>query len=144
MTAAMTRHGTEARHRADIEAARPNGMGSRAAGMAAGLLASVLAAGLAGFWSGYAVGTQAGAQGDVVRAHVAGACIALEMTAAHGQLTDAARERIVHSLTHALNPYVDRFALTTAGMLRRCNDLRGPAHPFGPAPGSGQRVSRTP
>ncbi len=60
-------------------------------------------------------------------AHVAGACIALEMAQAHGALEEPRRKRIIHSLTSVSNPHLDRFPVTRSAMLRACSDIRSAA-----------------
>lgn len=60
-------------------------------------------------------------------AHVAGACIALEMAQAHGAIDEPRRKRIIYSLTSAANPHVDRFPVTRNAMLAACRDVRAAA-----------------
>lgn len=57
-------------------------------------------------------------------AHVAGACIALELAETYGAIDEPRRKRIIHSLTSVANPYLDRFSVTRMQMLRTCTDFR--------------------
>lgn len=64
-------------------------------------------------------------------AHVAGACIALDMAEAHGAMDEPRRKRVLYSLVNAASPYAGRFTMTLSEMLRTCADLRISASPRG-------------
>jgi hypothetical protein len=52
------------------------------------------------------------------------ACMALDMVAAQGLLDDVARRRAMRALTSALNPHVDRLAVSYRDVRRACDILR--------------------
>ena len=70
--------------------------------------------------AGNAIGRQAASH----RAHQSGACIALEMTAAHGAIDDVQYRRIIFALTSVNNPYSDSLTVSNRQLLQHCRDIR--------------------
>lgn len=79
--------------------------------------------------AGLVVGLVAGRSTVDRTAHVAGACMALDMAEAHGALEEPRRKRIIHSLTSVTNPHLDRFPVTRTQMLRVCSDIKAAVWP---------------
>lgn len=76
--------------------------------------------------------------GEVSTAHASGACIALELAAAHDFLDTTAKHLILRSLTSALNPHFDRFPERSADVRRACESLTNGAS----AGKAGSRIAR--
>lgn len=75
--------------------------------------------------AGFVLGALVGGDRMSGRARVAGACIALEMTAAHGLLDDVQRRKVVCALTSALNPHQESFPISYREMAWRCATILG-------------------
>lgn len=77
------------------------------------------------FAAGWIAGIgQAGEGARGSSAHIAGACMALEMAEAHLVLDGTAKVVIAKALTQPLNPYRDLFPATSKGILSLCSDVR--------------------
>ncbi len=66
-------------------------------------------------------------------AHITGACIGLELAAAHGGIDELMRRRIIHTLTSALNPYRHLFHEQRESVVETCARLRDWARPEVPS-----------
>lgn len=92
------------------------------------ILSAVVAASLVGC---LAIGMMIGGESAGRSAHVAGACIALDMAEAHGAMDEPRRKRIIYSLVNVASPYTGRFTMTLSEMLKTCTDLRMSASSHG-------------
>lgn len=86
------------------------------------------------FGAGIMAATLASDRGDRTTASAAGACVGLDMTAAHVPVEELTRLRVIRALTSVMNPYRDSFPATTSVQLRTCDAVR--AHRFPGALGS--------
>lgn len=59
----------------------------------------------------------------VAEAHVSGACIALEMAAAHGTVDELERRMTLRALASALNPHFERFPEKASDITSTCDRL---------------------
>ena len=81
-------------------------------------------AGLAGLALGFSAGAVVGEVSSATHFHTSGACIALEMAAAHGALDDVTYRRVVRSLSSIQNPFQDRFPESSSRLSEQCAAIR--------------------
>ena len=73
------------------------------------------------FVLGYGAGNLLQDPRTAALAHASGACIALEMAAAHGAIDEMERRMTLRALASALNPHFERFPEQTAEITNVCN-----------------------
>lgn len=86
---------------------------------ALGLIAITSAA----FGLGYGAGKLLHDPHAAALAHASGACIALEMAAAHGAIDEVQRRMALRALTSALNPHFGRFPERASEIATQCARL---------------------
>ena len=81
-------------------------------------LGTILVAGAFGYVAG-----RIGEAQDATFAHASGACIAMELAAAHGAVDEHERRMILRSLTSAINPYFGKFPERSSDISGACDAL---------------------
>jgi hypothetical protein len=79
---------------------------------------------LAGTLAGFVAAKSENDQTATAAAHVTGACVALEMSAAFGALDDVRYRQVVNAMTSALNPHQYRVPVTYRQVMARCAEVR--------------------
>jgi hypothetical protein len=75
------------------------------------------------FMLGYGAGKLLDDPHAAALAHASGACIALEMAAAHGAIDEVERRMTLRALTSALNPHFERFPGQVSEISTECGKL---------------------
>jgi hypothetical protein len=90
---------------------------------AALFVATLLGVGVFAFAVGFVAGKVLHDPHDAARSHAAGACIALEMAAAHGAIDELERRMTLRALASALNPHFERFPDRATEISSMCDKL---------------------
>ncbi len=75
------------------------------------------------FVSGYGAGKLLHDPHAAALAHASGACIALELAAAHGVIDNVERGMTLRALASVVNPHFERFPEPSGGITGACNRL---------------------
>jgi hypothetical protein len=86
-------------------------------------VATLLGVGVFAFVVGFAAGKVLHDPQEAARSHSSGACIALEMAAAHGAIDELERRMTLRALASALNPHFERFPDRATEITSICDRL---------------------